>query len=158
MLASTWAQLRYLQTKGLLHSITVDGVHWFAREDVLRLAHSHDARVSDAFEMFVAGKRDLDVVLKLNMEPARARELHGEYLISASRIVLQLPATRSLDAWCSVYGVAPEAVDPRMLLAALETCLADPALRAICEDKVRQVTEREAVGDDRTQEAAGNAG
>lgn len=122
--------MRRLEDRGLLHPIVLDGVHYFARDAILRAAQARPHAISGkAFTLFEAGKTPVQVVVELEADPEHIRTLWETYNRLQGCWVIQGPS--SLRAWEPVYKLGE--LTPTKLLRCIEIVCADPKLRALLE-------------------------
>ena len=92
LLSRSVALVRKMEKKGVLHPvIDADGVHRFARSEVLRVAKKIGARscaivvdgetAARAFELFFSGASLHEVVIKTRLRPEQVRDLYDEYSV-----------------------------------------------------------------------------
>jgi len=144
--------VRRMEASKELHPVDIDGVHRFDPEEVAArkrkgkpLEASRDGELaSQAFQLFQAGKRVIDVVIELRRPPNEIGTLYEEYrrhhepdLIIPARIVAELAYNFDLAKEGDVYT----AEDIVRLIQALENNEVRENERADTEMKRRKTAE-----------------
>ncbi len=113
--------------KSELTPIVIDGKHVFRAEDVDRYSNADDGHVAArAFELFEAGKDQVQVVIAMSLPPERVAKLHGQWVQMSNRIVMDPPGAGLRRFLREELGGD---VTPAAVLAALRMLCGDGELR-----------------------------